>query len=172
MTIKDFFKILIKIFGLYTLIATVFVFMPANLGILIYDLNVLSIGLLIFSLGVIIALFCLLIFNTEIIIKWLKLDKNYDNDIIDFKNLNEKMVYKIAIITISSLLTINNLPVLLTQCFKAFKSQVSPGGLLQELDNIIFEPVDYSLLFSSGFTILISYLMISNHDRISNYFSK
>jgi len=103
MTKKDFFRIIIKLFGLYlttqliySLISSIYYLIYIREDIF-YTLNSLS-QLIIFGT---IAWF--LLFKTDQIIKLLRLTKNYDSSEIKLGNIKSKELTKIGLVIISCL---------------------------------------------------------------------
>lgn len=110
MTKKDFFRLIIKIFGLYSVISIIFSVFPSNMGFAISQIDLISIVWLIGSLILIILLFMFLIYKPDKIISWLKLDKGFDDDRIDFQNFNNTNILKLAVIVIGGIMLIKNIP--------------------------------------------------------------
>ncbi len=76
MTKKDLFILIIKLFGLYFLIATLFTTLPSNLSIIAMQPGWLTIILVLANALVLIGLFILLIFNASKVAGFLKLIKD------------------------------------------------------------------------------------------------
>ena len=169
MTKRDFFKVLIKVFGLYSLITTLFGIVPINIGY-IYEkkeLPVLAIVVLVSLL--ILGLFIILLFKADLVINLLKLDKGFDEDRIDFRNFNEQNLIKVCIIIIAAFLLVENIPEFLIQCYKAFENNIQKTISTNLYSTI---EVNYYVLVSSGISILIGYLMISNYKNMASYLLK
>ena len=143
MTKKDFFRVLIKLFGLYWLISTVsslgqIVYISANnagwMGI-IYSVVMLSI------LGF---LFYVLIFKSDTIIDLLKLDKGFDEDRIEFQNFNIENILMLAVIIIGATMILDSIAIFLNQIYlgvKVFMSNQSDYVTINGQSN-------YQLMFS------------------------
>jgi len=84
MTKKDFFILIIKIFGLFSVVSSLFSILPSNISFALMDFGFFSLIWIAVVLVVIIGLFVLLIFKAEKVVKLLKLDKGFDEDRIDF----------------------------------------------------------------------------------------
>src|SRR5690606_14048048 len=128
MTKRDFFRIIIKIFGLYSLILTVFNVLPTSIGY-ITDFVPTTLLWIFGSMVLIILMFSFLIFKTDKIINLLKLDKGFDDERIELGNFNNKKILQFALILIGGFLFLGHLPDFLQYCFLAFKKQVASGGL-------------------------------------------
>lgn len=115
MTKRDFFRLVIKLFGLYTIVRSLLVVLPSSLTILFNGSN--FIGSLAWFIGVIaaaIGLYVLLILKADTIINWLKLDKGFDDNNMNISNLNITKLLTLGLIIIGGLLIINSLISLVT----------------------------------------------------------
>lgn len=117
MTKKDLFRLIIKIFGLYTIITTIFSALPSNISWVITQIDITGIIWLIGTVIVIILLFMFLVYKPDKIIGWLKLDKGFDNDSIEFQNFNSENILKLAVIVIGGILLLKNIPAFLSHTF-------------------------------------------------------
>jgi len=166
MTKKDFFRVLIKLFGLYWLISTVFslsqiVYISANnagwMGI-IYSVVMLSI------LGF---LFYVLIFKSDSIIDLLKLDKGFDEDRIEFQNFNTENILMLAVIIIGATMILDSIAIFLNQIYlgvKVFMSNQSDYVTINGQSN-------YQLMFSST-KLVLGYILLTNYPSISKFLLK
>jgi hypothetical protein len=170
MTKKDLFRLIIKIFGLYSLTLIVFSVLPSNLSLMLsqfYTGEMITVGilLLIFFTALVIGMFLFLIFKSDLIIKWLKLDRGFDEDRIDFQNFNVSNIIKLAAFVIGGILVINNIPTFLSNCFFAFKLSM---GKNQYDNNINFGSLkDYIHWATSFLNIAIGYFLVTNYNFIS-----
>jgi hypothetical protein len=164
MTKKDLFRLIIKIFGLYSVITIVFSVIPANISFVIRDLDFVGLVWIIGSVIVIFSLFGFLIYKPDKIIGWLKLDKGFDDDRIDFQKFNSSNILKLASIVIGGILLIDNIPSFLSHTLFGFKSAVSNNIN----DNVIkYSLNDYIYWAMSFLNILLGYLMVTNYNYIS-----
>jgi hypothetical protein len=163
MTKKDFFSLLIKIFGLYSLISFIFSVLPVNFIFVIQYIDAAAIAWIILILIVTFLIFLFLIYNPNRIINWLKLDKGFDDDRIDFLKFNNTNILKLAVIIIGGVLLIQNVPRFLSFTLFAFKSSIG-----KELNTVNFGGLrDYIHWGTSFINILIGYLMLTNYNFIS-----
>jgi hypothetical protein len=159
MTKKDFFRILIKVFGLYSLITALFV-LPSQLSFVLYELEFIGILYILGILAFIALIFLFLIKNPDTIIKWLKLDHGFDDERIFFEKLDSRNIFKIGVIIIGGLLLIENIPSFLSFTFFAFKSDINRQGL----------EVGQQINWASSFLqIIIGYLLVTQFDKISSW---
>ncbi|MEH6682522.1 MAG: hypothetical protein V7724_18420 [Sediminicola sp.] len=171
MTKRDFFRIIIKLFALYSAIIAIFSLIPSYLSYALNQFDLTTVILVLGSLTIVIGLLFALIFGADKIIKVLKLDKGFDDERIEFGNLRETNILKLATIIIGGLLIIDNFPVFLLQTYLAFKNEIKSGGSDGMLDALTYERVDYFKLVVSSISILIGYLMITNYTRVTKWIS-
>lgn len=167
MTKKDFFRVIIKLFGLYWLINTVF-----SLSQIFYfasNYNYDKVGLLfsIFVLLFAIFVFALLILGADKIISWLKLDKGFDDDKFEIYQFNVELILILAMMLIGGMLILDNIPILINQVYMTIKSQVSPEGDIMALNG-------YSTyhLAVSFIKIVLGYLLITNYNVVGKLLLK
>jgi hypothetical protein len=171
MTKKDLFRLIIKIFGLYSIITTIFSALPSNISWVITQIDITGFIWLIGTVIVIILLFMFLVYKPDKIIGWLKLDRGFDNDTIDFQNFNSENILKLAVIVIGGILLLKNIPAFLSHTLFAFKSSVQTDF---ESNRIIKngELKDYIYWLTSSLNIVIGYLMLTNYNYISRILKK
>lgn len=96
MTLRDFFRVLLKLTGLYFLIQMLIGFLPAQLQFMTsgFDTNSTAGTLIYFAIILVVCYFTfhLLIRNPDKIIDWLRLDKNYDNAQININNFSTRNI--------------------------------------------------------------------------------
>ncbi len=165
MTKKDFFRLIIKLFGLYAFITVIFSG-PFRWAFLFYGADWSSL----ISVAVIILLLFLLllflIFLPDKVIGWFKLDRGFDNDQIQFQNFNVENIIMLAVIVMGGIIIIKNIPSFLTHSFYWFKSSVQSeahnftGRTWGTTDN-------YIAWASSLINLIIGYLLLTNYPYIS-----
>ncbi len=158
MTKRDFFILLIKVFGLFSVVTSLFSILPGNISFAIMYIDLFSIIWIAAVAILIIGLFVLLIFKAEKVVNLLKLDKGFENNKIELGNLNSSDIIKIGTFIIGGLLILKNFPIFLSQIFFEFKSNVSGMGII---DNNRFQ------LAINGLNLLIGYLLITNYDYVA-----
>lgn len=170
MTTKDFFRFIIKTFGIYCFINGLFALLP-NMsysdGFFSFSLVVNLIYIVVLSL-----IAYLLIFQTDGIIKLFRLNKGFDNDKIETKDLNTEGLLKLGIIIVGLILIVNNLAQFLDFCYLAFKKQVSWNGLGENEGSLFGRSVDYGWWVITGMNIVIGFIMLTNYKRIAKWFSE
>jgi hypothetical protein len=163
MTKKDLFRILIKIFGLYSLIVALFTVFPSQLSFVLFDLEIWGILYILIILVFIMLIFYLLILFPDKIISMLKLDRGFDDERIDFKALGIDPIVKTAILVIGGLILLDSIPSFLSQSYMAFKSDVTG----QEIE------IAYQIGWATEFVkIVIGYLLLTQYQWIANWFTR
>lgn len=158
MTKKDFFRILIKIFGLYSLVTAMFTVLPNSFSTVFYDLDAYGILHVLLLLIMVVFLYTLLIKNPDKVIRLLKLEEGFDDDYIKFENLNSENIIKLGLIVIGGFLLIDNIPYFLSHTYVAFKSDVS-GSEINPTENIYWA--------TSFLNIIVGYILVTYFKKLS-----
>ena len=167
MTKKDFFRLIIKLFGLYALVQTVFGYIPSSITYIFYDFDV---SIFFWILGVtllVIAIFVVLIFKVDLLINWLKLEKGFDDERIDLTNFNGVNIVKLAIILLGGFLIINYLPDLLQASYLWFKKEASSRGL-NSLEAITYGQNSMHINWGIAMiNVVLGIILITNYARLA-----
>lgn len=170
MTKKDFFRIVLRILGLYFLAMVVFNYLP-SIVVFFHSLPFLSLILAIVVVSLFAYIFLLLILKPDPVIRIFKLDKGFDDDALSAKRIEFVNLLKIAIIATGLFLIISHLPTFLTHLLFLLK-------LVVKNRNEITDHVESALLtdyISWGIKILsliVGYLMITNYSAIARFIIK
>lgn len=172
MTKRDFFIVLLKIFGLYWLSNILFTFLPSSISVIQYGLDITSTLWLIFNVVLYLGLTYLFLVKADKLSNFLKLEKGFDEERIDFGQLKLMALIKFAVILIGGYLFLFNLPYFLGDTFFAFYSKVPKGleGYFED-DELMrrYGVEEYINWFGLGFQVLIGYLMVVNFKKISQF---
>ena len=103
MTKRDFFIVIVKLFGLFSLVSSLFSGLPTNISWALMDLDVTMAFWIIITFIVIVGLFVLLVFKSDNVVTLLRLDRGFDDDRIELGNLDSKNIVKVAVIIIGGL---------------------------------------------------------------------
>lgn len=150
---KDFFRLVVKLFGLFSLTIVLFTVLPQIAPQLVGFGEWYAILFIPVILAIPVLLFLFLLFKTDLIIKWLKLEKGFDDERMMLNNMTSASILKLACIVIGGLLIIDNIPILLNQGLALFKSS------LQHHQN---DSKEFYYFGVSAVKIIIGYLMIRN----------
>lgn len=165
MTKRDFFRVTIKIFGLYNLIAILFYFIPQFSTYYIEGLDASTFLVLLGSVLLMIAALFVLLFNVDFVIEVLKLDKNFDDDQIIIGNLNSYSIILLSISIISLLFIVNPIPDLLFQIVNLFKNEISHSVIGNS-------PIDYYSLITQVLSVIVGYVLLMNNKKIAKALDK
>ena len=166
MTKRDFFRLIIKLFGLYSMILTLFIFLPSNISnVLIYKEEIWFVFIILGSILLAIALFLILLFKTDFIIDKLGLDKGFDDDKIILGEFNNEQIFKFAIILIGGFLILDYFPNVLFEMINIFKTKSSSNS-------IYGYEVDYFNFIVGIINIMIGLIFITNYKHISSFLDK
>jgi hypothetical protein len=166
MTKRDFFRIIIRLFGLYSLILTVFNYIPTNLSYVAFQFEPIVLLWIFGASTLVVLIYILLIRKTDLIIDFLKIDKGFDDEQIVFGNFNDKKITQFVLILIGGFLIIDYLPEFLQYTYLAFKNKVSPSGLNQIEQFDFGKTIDYFNWIISVINIVVGYLILTNYNRI------
>ena len=122
MTNKDFFRLMIKLFGLYQFLLLIFTFLPSNLQLLFNDF--FSIGSIISIILItlfILAVYYVFVKNPDLIINFFKLDRGFDKNEITVSNLNSDTILQIGMVLIGGFLIVDNLGYFISSFITYFK---------------------------------------------------
>jgi hypothetical protein len=158
MTKRDFFIIIIRLFGLYSLILSLFTFIPNSFPIAFYDIDIISMIWIIGATLITLGIFVLLVFKSDKVVQILKLDKGFDDDRIEFSNFNQKNIVMLSSILIGGFLIIDNISDFLSHIIFFFKA---------DLIGTEYNNLSYLQWTISGVNIIIGYLLITNHNSIA-----
>ena len=167
MTKRDFFRIIIKLFGLYQLLIVLFQGIPQFLQLTYFDVDIPSLFFGSIILGLTLGIFVLLINKADKVIDWLKLDTGFDEDRIQFENFNSTQIIKLAVIFISGFMVLNHFPELLYQTFLAFKTNASTN-LVGMFSTNQFPVLDYFTWVVSGLNVVFGYLILTNYNLVAS----
>lgn len=110
MSKNDLFTIILKIFGIYYLIYFTFQYLPSLFGIASYDVDGMIYLHITTTFACILFICFMLLFNTKRIIKWLKLDKGFDEKQFSIVSVKSTEILPIAIFVLGGYMFISNLP--------------------------------------------------------------
>ena len=172
MTKRDFFRIIIKLFGLYSLILTVFNYIPSNIGYVTFEFEPIVLLWIFGVTAFTVLIYVFLILKTDRIINLLKIDKGFDDERIEFGDFNSLSIFKFALIIIGGFLIVDYLPNFLQYTYLAFKSQVTAKGL-NYLEEVAFgKPLDYFNWAITGINIVVGIVLLTNYDQIAKWLTR
>ena len=172
MTIKNLFAIIIKLIGFFFIIETFITFFPEQINLLmnfdiIFPEDIKSQNIVLFPYITLIILFIVLfliyytfIYKTEIMIRFLRIEKYFEDTRIENLTIPIQKYAQISIIIVSIILLIFQLPIFINTTIKYFSVKDSfQDGLTSDL-------------ISSSIIILLSFIGIIFSDKLSKNFAK
>jgi len=169
MTKRDFFRVIIKLFGLYQMLIVIFQGIPSFIETGIFLEGFLSLfAYSVLILAVAIGVFSLLIFKVDTIIDWLKLDSGFEDAHLHFESFDAQQLIKFAIILIGGLMLLNNLSEFLQLSVHFFKEKAGEGfsSSLSMLGTTTFDYVNWVV---TGLNIIVAYFLLTNYKTVTNW---
>ena len=165
MTPRQFFNIVIKIFGLFFL-REILNSVPQLISaiIMLFKPEDFTAGLFIFLGSVFILTFYIaltyqLIFKTEFIVEKLKFEKDFNDQIFEFR-IPKAEVLTIALIVIAGIILTNQIPYLVKELFELIQQKKLSFGVTK---------TDYSYVIISAVKIVIAALILGERNRIVEF---
>ena len=172
MTKRDFFRMIIKLFGLYSLILTVFTYIPKNISYVTSEFEPITLLWVLGFVTLTALIYIFLIRNTDLILNKLKIDEGFDDDRIEFTNFDSQKILQLALILIGGLLIIDNFPDFLQYTYLTFKKEVSHKG------PNIFEKYSYDKTKDylgwaiSVVNLIVGYVLLTNYNSIIKWLDR
>ena len=165
MTNKDFFRLMIKLFGLYQFLLLIFTSLPRNLQLLFNDFfSISSIITLILITLFILAVYYVFVKKPDLIIDFFKLDKGFDNNEITVSNLNSDTILQIGMVLIGGFLIVDNFSYFISSFITYFKISY----MSENLESLkIFES-----LILGGVNLILVFCLIIYRKQIAKNFNK
>jgi hypothetical protein len=160
MTKRDFFRILIKLLGLYLFIRFMYEWAISVLSMYVVEFETVHLVVSLFVMAIWMVIFWLLLFKTDGFIKLLALDKKFDEERIDLSEMKASGLMKIGLIVIGALLFINNLSLLLFELVAKFKAEVNEYNVESDAANPQF------ILISK---VILGAVLVFHNDWIVKY---
>lgn len=157
MTKRDFFRVLIKLFGLYIFIEYLFIGIMANFNFFYIDSEPIVVIASIVVVLIWVGLFLAIMFKTDSILDMLSLDKGFEDERINLGEMKATGLMKIGLIVIGALLVINNIAPMLYHIFYAFKAEVNDYNVQSQIDTPL------SMLVMK---VILGAILVLNNDRI------
>jgi hypothetical protein len=163
MTKRDFFIIIIRLFGVY-LLSTVFSSLIGTVWGLMATLTTDQIVWMMTSLFLILALFVALIFYPEHVVDLLRLDRGFDDLRIEFGSVQRAQLLGVAVLILGGMLFVNNLPYLLNNLFNKLTSVT-----IQDIHVSVYERYSWVV---PAISLMVGYLLIINQHKIGNWLAR
>lgn len=164
MTKKDLFSIIIKLFGLYSIIS----FITTHLAMMVSFATITEWEpIIILWILIAVSVFCgfavLLVFYPNVIIKWFKLDKGYDNTEAGIPKMDLSNLIKVAVIIVGFLFIIQSFSPLLVNITYLLPPLVGKGDVAEMISR------GDSYTFIHLMNLVIGYLLLTNYSAITGF---
>ncbi len=165
---RDFFRILIKIIGLYFFIEVIFIVIPSQISFVGFDSEFSGkIGTIIYIFITVllsVAILYFLIKFPDKIINLFQLDKGFDNDQISITNFNAYNILTISLVVIGGFLIIENVTTLISLLYQEFKYSNNPMFPRNENSSLN--------IILTALNIILGSILIIYRKNISAHFEK
>ena len=121
--------------------------------------------------AIIIAIYIFLVNKPDLVINWLKLDKGFDDERIEFGNMDSEKLVSFATILIGGLLIIDYFPSFINYVYHAFKEKAQSNGLSGLTDSFIPETQYFDWAIAT-MNIIIGYLLLTNYQNVAKWITK
>ncbi len=159
-----FFILLVKIFGLYSAVVSIFSGLPSYMILAMQgDVPIQQYFFLVVGISVAVGLFWLLTFKADKLVDLLKLEKGLSDDRIDFGNISIEDITRIGVFVIGGMLVIENIPRVLSELYWTLRGDIV---------GLEFAKQDKIRLSISGLNVAVGYLLFSNADRVAKLVNK
>lgn len=171
MSKRDVFRIVIKLFGLYSIVLLITALPQVFSSIFLWGELTFIIGTLL-SIVIFLSLVYLMLVKTDKIISILKLDKDFDDEKASLSQFTPTGIIKLGIVIVNVYLIILNLPDLVTNLFYLFKYSIPDDGIDSFLNSFSPTNPNYYVLISSGIQVVLSFFVLTNKNRIATKIEK
>jgi len=167
MKITDIIRLLIKLFSLFFLAYSLItilsqITMSITIGAELIYLISAAIQIVFMFL-----VFWLLFFKTNWIIRILKLDQGYENDMIELKDSKKEPILDLAIVIVGGIVLVKYFPIFLSNLIFAFQAS---SGVNDVTDSYMS---DMKIRIATNLLgIIIGYLLITNRRRLIKWLDK
>ena len=181
---KQLFSIIIKFTGFLLLIYTAYL-LTSILPMIIHELSrtfsFKGVTLLYLALPILCLLFFfyLSVYQTEAVLKFLKIDARIDDELVDGIQIEDEkhpvflkeIMYKVGVFLIGFYLLAINLPNVILRVVQWLTKELSQvkGNSLDDLLNMVSPYNTDTLLYSLLYSVA-GYLIVVNHSKITAYF--
>lgn len=154
---------------MYSLILALFQFIPTTLSYVQATDNVLFLFSLIFPTALVICFFLYLLFKTDNVLKWLKLEEGFDDEEIKIGELKPHVLVSILVIVIGGIQIVHYVPNFILSSYQGFKQLVQTRGLENNIFQTYGQIFDLNVYILTILNLVIGILLISNYTKISKW---
>ena len=161
MSKRDFIIIMIRLFGLYSVVITVFTFVPqSSQWLWFYGVEGgMALLVAVLSISMALGLLWLLLRKAPWLVSALKLDSGMDDAPMDMGHIRPADILALGTFVVGGLLFVDSVPRFLSSSYFAFTSS------LQGFDFTAQERVNWVI---EGLDVIVGYLLVAHHQRIAS----
>lgn len=160
MTKRDFFIVLIKVFGLYATFVSLFSIVPRMFSYAGAGFDALSLTWILLSALVVVGLFVGLLFKTDAVVRLFRLERGFDEERIDLGRLSGRTIIKISLLIIGATMVIDQLPAFLSHSYYAFKADLHGQDYASDSN------FNWAL---SSLELILGLALVTQYDRITSW---
>lgn len=161
---------IIKLFGLYCLIITLFQYLPSMAPYIQMVGDGWGWLIVIGMAAVIVGIYFFLLLKTDLIIDKLKLDKGFDDDRIVLGDLDSMQILSLATILIGGFLIIDWFPEFISNTIRAFKENIDTDSVERLYEQS--EKVNYINWGLSVMNLIIGYALLTNYLNVAKWLNR
>lgn len=167
MTKKDLFRIIIKLFGLYSVINFITIFLSQFSFVLYSGIGNYLMGILyiIVILLFFVGFAWLLIFSPDIILKWFKLDSGFDDKDVKIEIPTLNNLLSMAIVIVGGFFIMSSFSPLFVSISNLLYNLIDTRGVIPCID----QNMDKNGLYVNIINLAVGYLLITNHRFLTNF---
>lgn len=169
MLLRDLFRLILKLLGLYALIISIFTFLPKAFSIAEFELSS-YIWIFVVS-AIMIGLFVLIVFRSDMIIDLLELDQGFEEKEINFGKVDKFTLIKLGIILAGGILVVTKLPEFLYQTFYLMKDTPEPSAWQKFISRNQPSSEPSIALAIAGMQLITGGLLLTFRNKISLFLS-
>lgn len=167
MKITDIIRLLIKLFSLFFLAYSLITILSQITMSITIGAELIFLISSAMQIVFMILVFWLLFFKTNWIIRILKLDQGYENDMIELKDSKREPIMDLAIVIVGGIVLVKYIPIFLSNLIFAFKAS---AGTNDVTDSFM---ADMNIRIATNLLgIIIGYLLITNRQKLIKWIDK
>lgn len=163
----EIYRLLIKILGLYFLVTIISAILSPISAMILGGTIVQFVWPIIIQIVFAAIVFWLFFIKTDWILRFMRVDNEHSEDLIDFKDAKKDTIWDFAVVIVGGFLLVKHLPIFLSNLIYLFQTL---SGQNEVTASYVTDMKIRSAINLLG--IVIGYLMITNRQRISRWISK
>lgn len=167
MKIKEIYRLLIKILGLYFLVTILSAILNPISAMLLDKAFVQFIWPLSIQVIYAIIIFWLFFIKTDWILQILRIDNGNEEDLIEFKDTKKEPIWDFVVVIVGGFLIVKHFPIFISNLIFQFQTVSGINDVTASYVTDMKVRIAINLL-----GIVVGYLMITNRQKISKWIAK